>query len=640
MLVWWKRFRGISHFQAADGKIPAVAPQLMPLRADQMPQTFFKTSLALAAFALVFGSQGAARAEGKWTVDFKANAQNTLTEDEKGTLVKRSREKDLNVKLDTQLMPTFDMSASLKFNRKNDDNDNEFAKEEDKYSADAQFKADWWNLDLGYEETQSESGDPSNPKDLAYTAKAELKIEPEHDILPRLNYKYSNTDSEIDNTYMATFEYELAEMLKFKAETERGLTDVKDPTSNDKDSRKFRAEAAFDMAFLEEWKVELKGSTVKDQQLSLSNDGLLMEEQNKITNELNGKVSDKPLEWVDLSFEAAHTEDKDLVEATPTQTKDSYKTALKMNPKPTSNLDLELGYSNNIEQNGGTDADSTKVDNEYNLAATWEIFSLLKLDASYDRKNSTDDPEKAGEITATTRDDDYKVAAEMGVWEDQIALKAERTYKYGWKDGEMTSSQSGWNVTADATLDDLPNMEFTPTYTLTSTHDHVAAKLDDERKLEAQLAYKVELEKALAVNLDHTYSRTDKRPGDATPNTITREDTTKITAKLTDFLQGMALEAGWERNASDQSLDDKAAEIDYKYTLKYTWDIRATYKLSLDYAYSKNQVTDDEESFLAEVVTSVLNDKIELTLSYDYNQKYGGVKSKEQTYLIEIGGKF
>lgn len=606
-----------------------------------MPHFIKRRLLAVTLLALAVGAPGRVFPEGgKWELNLDTKDQEKVSEDVDGIKkYERTRERNFDVSFDTLLQPTLQFKYKLEFSRKIDDSSSDFDSTEDSVKTESTLTAQWWELMLGFEETDTKSDDPDNEFETTHTIKGELKIEPEYENLPDFSYKFESSEDSDTQNYTANFEYEIAKMFSIKAEAQKDLTDNTGKGTDNTDARKFKGELSFKRDFWTMWQVEATATHTRDQQLSLDNGGYLIEKQDKITNEYNTKLATNPLEWIDYSLEYKLSENEDLMADTPVESTGNLKNTIKLSPEFLNALSMELGYTNEFEDTSGTDTASKKCNNEYNLASKFEAMEILTLDLSYDRKDNQESPKSSGEATKTTRDDDYKATLDLGVWEDQIALKVDREFKYSWQDSELTTNQNTWNVEADITWDHVPNLEVKPKYTWKNDEDRIEGKTTDEKTLEANLIYTISLGDVTEIKLDHTYKRVGKEPGDDTPDTIQREDSTKFGLKFSDFLRGMNFEATWERSATDESMDDVGPEIDFKYGLKYDWDVLEHYKLTTTYEFNDNQESGDEEKYKAELATKIFKDAIEITTSYEKSQKFGADGTIEQTYLIEVSGK-
>lgn len=606
-----------------------------------MPHFIKRGLLAATLLALAAGTPLRAGAEGgKWEINLDTKDQKKVSDDAEGVRkTERTRERNFDLSFDTTLQPTLEFKYKLELSRKEDESSADFDKTEDSVKTEMTLTSQWWEFMLGFEETDTRSDDPDNDFETTHTIKGELKIEPEYEDLPDFSYKFESSEDSDTQNYTANFEYEIAQMFTIKAEAQKDLTDNTGSDTDNTDARKFKGEIGFKRDFWTMWQFEATATHTRDQQLSLDNGGYLIEKQDKITNEYSTKLATNPLEWIDYSLEYKLSENEDLMADTPVEATGNLKNTVKMSPELTDSISMELGYTNEFEDQSGTDTAARKFNNEYNFATKYEAMEILTLDLSYDRKDNVESPKSSEEERKTTRDDAYKASVDMGVWDDQITLKIEREFKYSWQDSELTTNQNTWNLDSDITWDHVPNLELKPSFAWKKDEDRIENKTTAEKTLEVGLVYTVSLGDVTEVKLDHTYKRVGKEPGDDTPNTIQREDSTKLSVKFSDFLRGMNLEANWERSANDESMDDLGPETDFKYGLKYDWDILEHYKLTASYEYNDNQESSDEEKYKAELATKIFMDAVEITASYEKSQKFGSDGTVEQTYLIEFSGK-
>lgn len=606
-----------------------------------MPHPLTKTLLGLTLLALAVARAPCAHADGgEWTVDLKSSDQEKISRDVEGnTLAERTRERSLDIAWKAPLQPTLDMDYKFNFSRSVNESSDDFDSYEDSVTTEVALKAQWWEFNLGFDETNTHSGDPENDYETTHTLDGELKITPEYEDLPEFSFKFeSSLDSDSQN-YTANMEYEMLDIFTLKFEANKDVTDDTGVATDNTDARKFKGEASLSLDFWSHWIFETTATHTRDQQLTIDNGGYLLEKSDSVNNDYSAKLSNNPLDWIEYSVEYKMTEDKDLIEDVPVSRTGDVKNTIKLTPELTNAIKLELGFSNDVEDTSGTDSASRNSTNEYNFKTTYEGLDIFTLDFSYDRKDSKENPKSAEESTATTRDDSYKGTLDFGVWDDQIAVKTEKEYKYSWENSKQSANEDTWNFEVSVAPENIPNLEITPKYNVKEDTDRIEGTTNRENSLDTQVVYTVSLGDVTELKLDHAYKRTGTSPGDGTPSTIKREDTSKFSLAFKDFLQGMSLEGTWERNATDESLDDVGPEINFKYTVTYDWEILKNYNLTLDYEFSDNQESADEQGFKAEIGGNLFKDAIELKASYERNEKYGADASLDQTYLIEVGGK-
>ena len=610
----------------------------MPLSSGKRFFTAIVAALLVSAPTCLYSAAG--NGGGKWTADLKGSKETKETSDnKKGKVTTTTTEESLDVKFQTKFAPLLDFNSSFSFSRQEDTASDAFGKKQDQVKADAGAKGQWWDVKLTMDQSMTSTDDPAAKSENDSTYSLDMKIQPEYKALPQLSYKLESSSASDNKAYQATLEHEFLKMVKLKVEAERDLTDNKGETSTSTQGNKFKGEMTFSRDFWTMWKFEATASSSREDQKNLDDSGLVTDRQDKVTNDYSTKMSNNPLKWIDMGVELSRSENKDLVKKDPTDVTDKIKTDVKLKPKPTKNIDLELGYTDERENTSGTESDTATVADQYNFSAKWQLFKLYSTQASYDRKNNLTNPADPKESTKKTRDDEYKWTNEVGLWKDQLEFKLDRGYKFSWEDGVKKSEEGTWDFQTTFNWEHIPSLVFKPSYSLKTTEDKIENKKDSEKKIEANAVYTINIGQVTEIKLDHTYKRTATFPSSSEPSTIQREDSSKVGVRFKDFLKKMSFETTFDRTATDKSLDDIGPEINYKYTMKYQWDILAQYKFSVDYEFTDNQLSEDDESVKTEFSAAFLKDKLDVSLSYDRTRKYGGAGDKEQTYLIELKGK-
>lgn len=577
---------------------------------------------------------------GEWSTDLKTSENKTVSTSSTGVTEKLTEERSLNLSFQTKFDQYLDWTSSFKFTRNKEINDDSPVNTTDDLGVDAGLKSKWWETKATFTQNIAQTGsgvDEDVTYDTAYSFEA--RVEPEYKNLPRFSYKMDGKDDSMARDYQGSMEYELLKILKFKAETKKNTTDNYNSEETDTDTRSIKGEGTLTLDFWNTWKFETTGTASKDQTYNLTSDGTVIEESEKVTSDASAKISNQPLEWINLDAESLVSKTRDVTGINRNELKYTNKGSVKMTPKPTDAIDLELGFTQNLDQSANTDADQTDLTREYNFAVKWAVLKFLNFNCSYDKKLGRTDPEKSDGATTTTKDDSISLEADLGVWDDQITFSVTQTYENSWSDGDHITNKDNLNFEAKMALKDLPNLEINPSVTTKSDTDRIEKKTERENNVQLDINYTVDIGQVTSIALTHSYGRTETFPSTG-PSKISRTDSTKLTANFSDFLRGMKFEAGAERAGKDDSKDDLEPVIDYSYTMKYTWDILLNYSLGVDYKFNDKQDDADDDSFGITFSGKFMKDLATVNASYEKTRTYGESGTKEETYMIEINAKF
>ena len=154
-----------------------------------------------------------------------------------------------------------------------------------------------------------------------------------------------------------------------------------------------------------------------------------------------------------------------------------------------------------------------------------------------------------------------------------------------------------------------------------------------------EIGYEISVNDRLVLTLDHTYSRTQNWPSDASMS-IERSDDTDLVLTWDDFFRGMGVELSWTRAASDTSGDDKEAEIDYTYSVIYDWEILSSYAFGFEYNRDTKQESEDTQDFTTTFSAEFYDGRIILDFEHEFDEQLQGDRDSTHRYLIELHGEF
>jgi hypothetical protein len=575
----------------------------------------------------------------EWKLTLDASDEKTTDITEEGGDTSETVKKSLAVDYKTSLSQTLDFTGKFTYDVTTEISQNDFDTTEIAPKLETEFKAQWWTFSADWEQKINSSDDPANTGTTETTYTVEVKIEPEYEDLPDVTYTFKGDKDTLTKTYQGVLEYSFLEMLDVKIDAKQENSVERDSANDDGQDRKLTTDVKFDHEPLDTLKVEAEWSLDRSQSLSFDSDGNITEETDTLDNKLNGKVTQKPFDWSEISLKKEVEWKKDLQVAEPSERTDKWTTDLSYDPELTSALKGELGYIDTREKKTGVDSPERNWNQEYALALTFEPLPLFKLNTSYDRKDEKKFPMKTGEEQSTKRNDDYKFEAESKSFNDQITFKVTREIKYTWEDGAKTGLDRNWEITTEISWENIPNLTLKPSYKFDQDTDAVEQSNIVKRESKMDLGYKIELGDVTKFDLGHVFTRTSNYPDDEL-YFVERKDETTLKLELSDFLEGMKLGGEYTRNASDKSGDDVGPELSYKHTFTYEWLALDTYNLKFGYEHELGNKTEDKENFDTAISFKIFNDKVEVKFEHEYSNKLQGDEEQKHRYLIEIKGEF
>ena len=603
-----------------------------------MPRYLSSLLLGLLLTAAVCSVAGRAWAGEVWKLEATASDEVTTEVDEEGALTSETVEKEVKVTFQNTVIGETELKLEGTVTTTDEINEGDFDTSKTDVVFDAELKGPWWTWSAGWEENVEKTDDPAENTTVDDSYDMEIKLEPEHDALPDLGFKIEGDNDQVARAYVGKFEYTLLEMFEFKLEGEKDYTSARDPTEDNTDDRSYKMEMSFDRDLNESWKFEAAWSNERTQNLTLDHDDHLVEKEDSLDNNFKAKLEYDPLEWLVLTIERELDWAKDYSEGT-TETSDKMKEEIKAEPELTEFIDLKLDIIDEREAKGGTDSDEDTWNQEYSAEFIYEPMEIAKFTATYDGKDERTDPEDPAEENTKDHSDEYSLEGEAKLWEDQINLKAKRTFTYNWESGTRSGRERNWEFEGEWKYENFPNLTLTPKWTQKKDEDLLEATADLESTIEVVIEYTVELGDVTKADLKHTYERTSFFP-DGEVHYIERTDDSSVKVELADFLAGMKVSTELTRNASDKSGDDVGPELSYKHTLTYEWLALDAYNLKFSYEHELGNETEDKESFDTEISCKVFNDKIEVKFEHEYSNKLQGDEEQKHRYLIEIKGEF
>jgi hypothetical protein len=315
------------------------------------------------------------------------------------------------------------------------------------------------------------------------------------------------------------------------------------------------------------------------------------------------------------------------------------KEEIKAEPELTEFIDLKLGLTDEREAKGGTDSDEDTSNQEYSAEFTYEPMEIAKFTATYDGKDERTDPEDPAEENTKDHSDEYSLEGEAKLWDDQINLKAKRTFTYNWESGTRSGRERNWEFEGEWKYENFPNLTLTPKWTQKKDEDLLEATADLESSIEVVIEYTVELGDVTKADLKHTYERTSFFP-DGEVHYIERTDDSSVKVELADFLAGMKVSTELTRKAADKSEDDEGPEVDYKISWEYTWTALEIYELNLKYEYDMPDEAEDSKLYEATLKFPFFLEHFEFNLEYSHETQIEGDTSDTHRYLFEVKGEF
>lgn len=596
--------------------------------------------IAFAAFLclLLPGLAGAAT-RGEWTVDGLLSRESDTTTDDAGSLTTDTTEKEFNLEFSTSLSTVTELTLGFEWSQTDEEPEGEFATRDTAVTLSGDFTAKYWDFSAEWTEDVAETDDPAEFTEVDNSYSLELNVEPEHEALPALNFKYEDDGDSTTTAAEGAFEYTLHEMIDFTLDVSKEVGEPEDDLEDDTDDRSFDIEIALSQEIKDTWKFEADWAYSREQNLSIDSFDRITEKSDTFTNTVHAMLSWAPLAWIEMSVEEETEWDKDLMAGLPSERTDTLTTEASFQPAILDIFSFELGITDDRERTKNTDSDGETNSQEYNFSVEYTPLEILTLSASYDRSDEEDSPDDPAESRTTSRTDDIELSLEGSLWADRIGFSITQDFSESWDDDVRTGEESSLEIEAELTYEEIPNLEITPKTTFTREKNLFEDTEDEDKEIEVGLAYSIDLKGVVTLEFEHTYTRTQTYP-DSEADYVEREDDTTVTVAASDFLRGMSSELSWERSASDQSGDDVEAEIDYTIAFTYDWTIVEVYEFAFEFDYDIKDTSEDTQTYSASFTFPFYKDHFELNVEYEYETQLEGETNDNKRYLIEISGEF
>lgn len=635
-----------------------------------MPQRRTLPLLVLAAAGLLWSVQAGATT---WTAEATVSNEKKTEITEAGSDRTETFKQSYSLTYETDINPALRFSIDLALDVTDEINegpepDSDFDTREIKPSVDVELQAVWWDLTANWDTTRKTSDDPSQEKTrddswgLEFTAEPEGRVLPSGKIKFQRDTKFEGGDAQNrDDTIEGSLDYEFWDLLDFtfdvKKDTQRNIggqevlfgDTVVAEIDQIQENRSYKFDVSLNKEFLENLKFEGTWTNERQQTVEFADESFLAlpepiikdeitSRDDTLKNNLKGKLTYVVLQDLDLSLERSVEWNKDLevdtLEVTDTWTGDAgYSRDL------TDTIGIDLSYGDERKRTRGTGSDSYAITRDYGSALDFSPLENLSLSPSFDRTDKTEWFSNPEEETKTSLDDKWEVQLDTSFWKDQVEFSASRSWNTTTEQGEKTTRKRNWDAEFTLGFEGIPNLDLSPKYTVREDRDVLAKTTDTERKMEVGIKYELKLGSVTTFTVDHTYTRTSKDPADG-ESTIQRDDSSDLTLSFSDFFEGMSLELGLTRKASDESKDDKGPVVDYTYNVTYDYAFMKNYSYSFEYRLDKKDEGEDIRNFRNTFSIEFLEGLLTIDLEHEFEEQLQGDKKDSHRYLIEVTGKF
>jgi hypothetical protein len=600
-----------------------------------MPQSH-TLKLCLASLCLALWSVVAEAAT--WTAEAVFTVERTTEVKAEGTTHEDSFDQAYALTYEANLLESLEFSLDFTLDIEDTDESPGYGTRDVTPSVEVQLVSQWWDLFASWEETKTTDQDPAVGRTVESEWEFEAVVEPEYEALPAFKYNVQGgnddvTDRDVDLVFEYTFLDKLDATLGFSRET----TDEPEPDS-DTDGRTIEAELNLTHEFTKAITFEADWSSDRDQTLTLTDAGEVLNREDQLTNDLRALLEWDILEALLVSAEKEVEWDKDLEQDT-LEVTDTWTWDAELDHDLSDALHLNLAYTDEREDARPVGPATYTITRDYTAELEYAPFEWLTVTPSFDRSDETQWSREPDTETGETLDDTYEILLDYALWGEFLVLEVTRTWELSWEKGTKTKEDRSWDVGLEFTPLYVPKLEILPTYTYTQEVKEVENTTEDEEIIEVETTYEISVNDRLVLTLDHTYSRTQNWPSDA-KMTIERTDDTDVVLTLDGFLRGMGAELSLTREASDTSGDDKVAEIDYTYSATYDWEILANYTFGFEYNRDVKQESEDTQDFTTTLAVEFLDGRITLDFEHEFDEQLEGERTQEHRYLIELQGEF
>ncbi|TLN27264.1 hypothetical protein FDZ71_00105 [bacterium] len=460
----------------------------------------------------------------------------------------------------------------------------------------------------------------------------DLTAEPNKDRLPDFKFSYALGKDAKETSYESTFEYKLLnDMATVSVEAKKDTSNPKNPEEDTTDDRSLGASFKVSREVTKKLKLEGELNHTREQGLTLDSDYRLIDKTDTLSNEAKAKATIKPMEWWELVVSQENTWDRDFMVSGPAEHGKKWESSSSMKPKLTEVIETTLDYKSTTEITEGTDADTVTYTQEASAQVSFKPMKIVEIIGSYDWSKEDGRPEL--ESHTNKRTDEYKLEGKWNLWEEQIKLAGARNFSYEWEHNKNTTNSFDWEFSLEVTPKKIPKLEVTPKYSLSDDNT------TRESALEIGIKHVIELGKVTKFTTEHKYARTHTLPvGEV--DYISRDDETKFSLEMKDFLKNMTFNADYERKVSDESEDDQYPEASYSLKFKYGWKALNIYELTLEHSYERSNTSEDKKSYDASLAFPIHKDHFKFKIEYGFETQIEGEKSDSESYAVEISGKF
>lgn len=573
-----------------------------------------------------------------WSVDASISDERKTEVTAEGSESTETVDQSYSISYELPLHSDLTFSLELGLDITDEINEPGYDTREIKPTVDAEIQGRFWTLTGSWDQTIDKSRDPEEQDSTETNWTVEAALEPEHDLLPEAKFTIEGGETSLDRMIEGSISYSFLDMVEFTFDAQRETSDQEEADSDTED-RQYRFEVSLDRELSERLKVEAAWKNERQQNLTLSDDGNVLERDDSLKNNFQAKATFTPLDDLELSLDREIDWDKDLEQATPVDVTDTWTGEVSYGRSLTETIDIDLSYSDERKDTRGAGPGSYAITRDYSAALDFSPLENLMVSPSFDRSDKVEWFDDPAEPKDESVDDTWEIQMDASVWDDQVQVSLTRTWNRTTEQGDRTTDERKWDVEFTIAYEGLPNLTFEPDYTYTEDEDLLKRTTDIERQWEVGIQYELKLGEVTTLSLDHTYTRTSSDPAEGKA-TIKRDDDTDVTLSFSDFFAGMSLELSLTRTASDESEDDKGPTVDYTYSITYDWSFLEQYDLSYEYQFDKKSDAEDTRNHQVTLSAEFLEGLLTISFEWELDQQLEGEKRDTHRYLIEVQGQF
>lgn len=607
-----------------------------------MPQPRLSAIVLVCLAALAPGVSRAAT----WSVDASVSDERRTDVTADGSDTTETVDQSYSISYELQIHPTLTFTLDLGLDITDEINEPDYDTREVQPSVEMELQGPWWTLTGSWETSEKSSHDPEVETTRDDSWDAELTMEPAGEALPDLKLSFQRDLSKeggvtqtVDTSREASLDYALWDLLDLSFDVRRDTTDDRINPDSDTEDRDYSVDISFDREFGDRFKLEAQWTNERQQSLTLSDDGDVLQRDDSLKNNVQAQITFDPLDDLELSLDREIDWDKDLEQAAPVDVTDTWTGEISYGRALTDTIDIDLDYSDERKDTRGAEPGSYSITRDYSAALDFSPIENITISPSFDRSDQIEWFADPTQTTDDTLDDTWEIQLDSSFWNDQVAFTVTRTWNQTTENGERSTNERNWDLEFTLSYEGLPNLTLTPDYTYTEDEDLLTDTVDVERQWEVGIQYELTLGDVTTLSLDHTYTRTHTDPAEG-KSTIRRDDDTDLTLSLTDFFDGMGLELSLTRKASDESEDDQGPTVDYTYSASYDWTIFDQYDLSYEYQLDKKSEAEDTRNHQITLSAEFLEGLLSVNFEWELDQQLEGDRRDTHRYLIEVQGQF